>query len=360
MISAIDPTKLTVSEIGGQIGSVVPVVMIWVLDFKPSATPGEFREFIATVAIVNFLAMVMLLTLHLRGFFYKAYARLAYDLDVDLLESDEEEEEDPEGAARRRRQISRDAAATRLPDEPMEASYRATSKLQPPREQSPRKQSPQERTIPRWVYLWQVTKFLTTALMSFIVSLAGFYGDPAHTQFLAAAKLASDFVGRVSSLPLVRSEHFGTGPWHRVLAATVAARVLMVAVMFAQLWRPVLAEQMFVTVWCLFAILDRMMATLSDVTCGAFVEVKDRKFVSRLTFFFGFGGMIFGLGIAAVLAVSMASRMDKPGTALLGAGSHGFTWDPYSLGLDHHDPAGGFGKGRAIRAAVPHFVLQAR
>lgn len=359
MISAIDPTKLSFMEMGGQIGSVVPIVMIPALHFKPSATAKEFREFIVTVIIVNFSAMVMLLSLHVRGFFYKAYARLAYDPDTDLSDLREDSKE-----VARRRQMSECAADTRLLDEPIEASYKAASRqltpAAPERESSPQEHSPKESGIPSWAYLWQITKGHTTALMAFIVSLAGFYGDPAHTQFLASAKLASDFLGRASSLPLVRSEYFGTGPWHRFLVATVVARVIMAAVMLAELWSPVLPRPIFISMWCLFAILDRMVATLSDVTCGAFVEVKDRKFVSRLTFFAGYGGVISGLAAAALLEVSMASRVDESGAALLGIDGPGPTWDLHPVGLHHHGLAGGLSEGRAFRTAASHFALRPR
>jgi len=374
MISAIDATKLTVAEMGGQVGSVVPIVMIWMLDFKPSATRAEFREFVVVVAIVNFLGMAMLLTLHKRGLFDKAYVRLAYGLDTRCSESDEEEEEEKE--IKWRRQVSKEAGETRLQDEPMESSYRRASKevtpllalpgqnhmsqKRSPREGARRELSSRQLAIPNWVYIWQATKCLMTALMSFIVSLAGFYGNSAHTQFLASVKLASDFVGRASALPLVRSECFGTGPWHRFLVSTAVARVAMVAIMLAQLWRPVVPEPIFVALWCLFAVLDRMMSTLSDVTCGAFVTMKQRKFVSRLSFFTGFGGLILGLSVAALLGTSMASRMDKSGTALLGTGSQGFLWEPCPLGLHRCGLAGDVGWGRYLRVAVPHFAMDPR
>lgn len=329
MISAIDPTKLVFSELGGQIGSVVPIVMISLLDFKPSATTTEFRQFIATPVIVSFSAMVVLMTLHLSGFFYKAYLRLTYDLDEDDLQEDAEEVE-------RVRQTSRQAAETRLLDEPIEFSHKAASRQATPEAEpvSPltRTFSTMRRSVPGWVYTWQIVKGFTTLLMAFMISLAGFYGDPAYTQFLASIKLASDFVGRASSLPLVKSSAFGTSPWHRFLAATVVARALMVAVMVAQLGGDVVPKPMFIAVWCSFNMLDRMMATFADVTCGAFVEVKDRRFVSRLTFFFGFGGLLLGLGVSALVAVPMARRMDI-GTNMLDMGNSptGPNWDLKSV-----------------------------
>jgi len=318
MISAIDPTKLVFSELGGQIGSVVPIVMISLLDFKPSATPPEFRRFIATPVFVSFFAMVVLMVLHLRGFFHKAYLGLARDLDEDDLPEAAEE-------AERVRQTSHQAAVTRLLDEPIEFSHRALSRQATPEAEpsSPvvRTFSTTRRSVPGWVYRWQAWKGFTTLLMAFMVSLAGFYGDPAYTQFLASIKLASDFVGRASSLPLVRSSYFASGPWHRFLAATVVARVLMVAVMVAQLGADVVPKPVFIALWCSFSMLDRMVATFADVTCGAFVEVRDRRFVSRLTFLFGFGGLILGLCVSALVAVPMERHMDKMGKVLLDMGS---------------------------------------
>jgi len=313
MISAIDPTKIVFCEIGGQIGSVVPIVMISVLDFKPKATPREFREFIAIPVIVSFSAMAVLMVLHLSGFFYKAYLRLAYDLEEDDLQKDVEE-------AERVRQTSRQAATKKLLDEPIEFSLKAASRQATPEAEpvSPVRRSffTMRRSVPGWVYKWQIGKGFTTVLMAFMISLAGFYGDPAYTQFLASSKLASDFVGRASSLPLVKSSYFSASPCHRFLAAAVVARVVMVAVMVAQLGGDVVPKPVFLVVWCSFNMLDRMTAAFVDVTCGAFVEVKDRRFVSRLTFFFGFGGLILGLGVAALVAVPMARHMDKFGTLL--------------------------------------------
>jgi len=273
-----------------------------------------------------------LMVLHLSGFFYKAYLRLAYDLEEDDLQKDVEE-------AERVRQTSRQAATKKLLDEPIEFSLKAASRQATPEAEpvSPVLRSSfftMRSSVPGWVYKWQIGKGFTTVLMAFMISLAGFYGDPAYTQFLASSKLASDFVGRASSLPLVKSSYFSASPCHRFLAAAVVARMVMVAVMVAQLGGDVVPKPVFLVVWCSFNMLDRMTAAFVDVTCGAFVEVKDRRFVSRLTFFFGFGGLILGLGVAALVAVPMARHIDKLGM-LLGTGDQptGPNWSLKSVRL---------------------------
>jgi len=358
VISAIDPTKLIFSELGGQMGSVIPLVVFSVAGFQPSATTAEFRHVVAVVLFFNFVALATLAALHYYALFDKAFARLAMDL-----------EEDPQEAAAQalHLQVSKEANETKLLDEPMGCSYEAASRQSTPSSPSVEvdksSQSPSSRrNIPSFVYRWQISKGFMNMFVSFVVSMASFYGDPAMTQFLALIKLSSDFLGRLCALPLVRSEQFRNGPWVKLTMTTLVVRVMLFTLLVVQLGIPVLPKPVFFVVWCTFALLDRMMSTLSDVTCGAYVEVQDRKFVSRLTFFCGFGGLILGLGLAAMVAFPMIHHKKKTGPVI--------HQDVRLQQLHEVAPAGDLDldimashaarTARAVGAAALHFALQPR
>mmetsp|Transcript_56407 Transcript_56407/g.152149 ORF Transcript_56407/g.152149 Transcript_56407/m.152149 type:complete len:526 (+) Transcript_56407:83-1660(+) len=370
IICALDPTKLIFAEVGGQFGSVIPFVVITTMGFTPSATQQEFRAFVSPVIFVLVLAAITLLTLQFSGFFHKAHVRLAADLDGDAINGTEEDAQ---------RQVSRQAADTRLFDEPMDCSYRAASRQATPTGPASRETTPvadqlqpalvgptfslltQRPNIPGWVYKWQFAKGATTAVQSFTMALTCFYGNSKFSQYLASVKLLTDFAGRVTSLPMVKSEQFHAGPWHRFLIATVVVRFVLFAMFMYQLWSPVLPSAVFVALWCFYGYTDRMMSTFSDVTCGAFVEMADRRYVSRLTFMFGFGGLVVGLGFAIAVALPMAQHVGEtrisrfafavvPSARALVAGP-GF---PGGAGAPS---SGDHGAARALRAAAHRFVL---
>lgn len=358
IICAFDPTRLIFAEVGGQFGSVVPFVTITLMGFKPSATQQEFREFVSPVIFVLVLATTTLLTLQLSGFFERAHVRLAADLDGDAIDDSE---------------VSKQAADTRLLDEPMECSYRAASRQATPTGDASRQATPpvapplpvgptpsmfaSRPSVPGWVYRWQFAKGATTAMQSFTMALTCFYGDSMFSQYLASVKLCTDFAGRLTSLPMVRSEQFHAGPWHRLLVTTVVVRVSLFAMFMYQLWSPVLPSALFVALWCFYGYTDRMMSTFSDVTCGAFVEMTDRRYVSRLTFMYGFGGLVVGLGLAVTVALPMAHHLGKSraseGAAAVVPSSLALVSGP-DLPLGS---ASDHGAAYALRAAAHHFAL---
>merc|ERR1719291_1059401 len=208
-------------------------------------------------------------------------------------------------------------------------------------------------SIPGWVYWWQFAKGATTAIQAFTMALTCFYGDSMFSQHLASVKLCTDFAGRLTALPMVKSEQFQAAPWHRFLVATVVVRVLLFATFMYQLWSPALPKELFVVLWCVYGYIDRLMSTFSDVTCGAFVEMTDRRYVSRLTFMFGFGGLVLGLGFSIAVALPLAQHV-APGRVSRGIHALALVAVPAFSGASGAVDRGAV---RALRVAAHHFAL---
>jgi hypothetical protein len=296
LISLVDPKKLMHAEIGNQLGQALPLLVFYVASFEPTATDAEFRHVLCTIVVVCIFSILIFGAIH----FTTSLDEACLGLSADLMEPSRQ---DPSGEGEQAQSGQGSAQQTASRPGDVGDKERPISSQEEQEEEEETAPAEGHRQTPRWVYIWMTTKMFTTALQASVMSLAAYFGDPAHTQFLACAKLAAEFLGRMVALPACQS--FSTAPWHRFLAVTVAIRVVFALLFYAELEKERLSPSIFTFMWTTFAFLDRFANTLVDVSAGTNVETRDRKFVSRVTFAFGFAGLVLGLAVAAAIVIPL-------------------------------------------------------
>jgi len=269
LVAALDPGKLILSEMGKDMGGLLPIVVFAAFGLSPQeASPDSVSHALSTILVVCiasslFFAMISFSTEALN----KGYRRLSYGIPKDDLN-----------------------------DSNMMSQRQTT-------DTTPLQSTPSDGSLPSWIFAWTAAKAATTCIMYLLLSLVPTFGDEANAQLLTVLALALYFFGRLLVIPVRKLDVFERGPMHMTLASSVIVRIALFVVILSP---PGVTTQnrkiFFLSCWCAMAILHQFAASLVDVTVGAYVEVKDRKFGALLCTLASYFGILLGVGFAFIIS----------------------------------------------------------
>lgn len=283
LFAAVDPRMLVLSEMGKDLGGLMPIVIFAALGFSPgrgsarSAKWGIFQKDSSDDASVRLALCTILAVCILTSLFYaflhfntaalnKGYQRLSYDLPKSDLEDLDE--------------VSTERQTT---------------------ETTPLQSAPSDGSWPTWIVTWAAAKGLMTAVMYLALSYVSTLSEN-DSQFLTVLALAMYGFGRILTIPVRRLDIFERGPMHFTLGISVAVRIVLFVITLHAMQTKHVRNAFFLSCWCAMAVSHQFAASLVDITVGAYVEVKDRKFGAMLCTLSSYLGILLGTGGAFVIS----------------------------------------------------------
>lgn len=261
LCAAMAPQLPQFAMIGEQLGAVLPILTLTMLAFEADASLWKFRIALSVVPIVCTLSALVLSYFHFKSeLFEVAYLHLAYKDD---------EEDIPN-------YISEQAV-------PLEEGFKMTTPRQ---------------GVHSWVWYWMVAVGFMSALDGFTISLAPFFGDPTMAQQLALMKMAMNFVGKLSAIPISGLACFQLGPTHKSMTFLVVGYVVLALLIVARLARFNINTMVFLFSWCLLTAWYRFAGSYAIVTMLTYVEIHSRKFVARTNLIVVLGSCLVGVVLA--------------------------------------------------------------
>lgn len=264
LVAALDPEKLIFSEMGKDLGGLLPIVVFAAFGFSPEeASPHSVKLALATILVVCIatslhFAMISFSTAALN----KGYRRLSYGIPKHDLED-----------------------SSTLPE-------RQTT------DTAPLQSTPSDGSLPSWIFAWTAAKAVMTSIMYFALSRVPAFGDEADSQFLTVLALALYGVGRLLVIPVRMLDAFEKGPMHMTLGSSAIVRIALFVAILSMGTAEGIRNISFLSCWCAMAILHQFAASHVDVTVNAYVEVKDRKFGALLCNLASYFGILLGVGFA--------------------------------------------------------------
>lgn len=267
LFAAVDPRMLVLSEMGKDLGGLLPIVFFSILQHsRQYISDNSVRLALVAVLAVCVLTSLFYAGLHATGALKKGYQRLSYDLPKsDLGDLDDNVE-------------------------------RQTT------ETSPLQSTPSDGSLPKWIVAWTTAKGVMTALMYIALSLASTFEGESDGQFLTTLALAMYGFGRLLTIPVRMLDVFEKGPMHLTLGISVVVRIVLFVVILHAIPTLYFRNAFFVCCWCAMAVLHQFAASLVDVTVGAYVEVKDRKLGATICSLSSYLGILLGVGCAFAIS----------------------------------------------------------
>lgn len=271
LMSSWDLQLIAWASLGRELGTVLPVVTYYMLDFQAStATMFEFQRMQIFPGAALFLCSLCGTFMHFSGVWDKAYSRLGYDL-FDDFESDE-----------------------RAP--------RLFSESDPLLDQN----NVDEYGVPLWMSRWLFAMGYNTFLTFLLIPLTCFRGNPDITQQLTLGKLLMDCLARAIAACTARTDIFGLQqPRHYLLIAQQALRTLLFTVLLLSLVGVLpMRNAFFMCVWLIHYFDGSFVASQIEVTTVRFAPVAMRKAVSRRNSQSNYSGLGLALILDVIIVIS--------------------------------------------------------
>lgn len=270
LIAALDPGKLVFSELGKDVGGLLPIVVFGALNFSPqdSHSARSVSLALTTILVVCVASSLCYAVINFgTASLDKGYKRLSYDIPNEDLEGFD-----------------------------MLSNRQST-------DTTPLQSTPSDGSLPKWVFVWTAAKAVMTSIMYLALSLVPSFGGGADSQLLTVLALAMFCFGRLLTIPVRNLDVFAQGPMHLTLGSSVIVRIAVFVVILSYLGtKRQIRNILFLGCWCAMAILHQFAASLVDVTVGAYVEVKDRKFGALLCTLASYLGILLGVGFAFMIS----------------------------------------------------------
>lgn len=282
LVTTLEPELSTYTRLGNQLGSVVPVVALFVLDFRPSASLHDFRLALATVPVLCTIAGIYLTYLHFgHDLFAKAFQRLAYDLDdavPGLQDSGRQYSETTPLVSKSVSGISEEAVSP---------------------------------GVPTWIWYWISSVGVMTTSVTCLLSLSGYFGDESLAQKLCVTQLVVSVIGRLMALPIPSVPTFEDDPWHVIFVTGVFVYFLLAAIVAAHLANVDVHQAIFLLAWGVSFALYNFLSSLVDLTTALYARVERRKLVARRGHLAMVSGGLLGLAISTLLIFADTGRSTK-------------------------------------------------
>eukprot|EP00928_Gymnodinium_smaydae_P093668 TRINITY_DN7797_c0_g1_i1.p1 TRINITY_DN7797_c0_g1~~TRINITY_DN7797_c0_g1_i1.p1 ORF type:complete len:413 (+),score=54.03 TRINITY_DN7797_c0_g1_i1:149-1240(+) len=258
--AAMDPKSLFYSEVGNQVGSLLPVFVFPLLGFQPMSTVERLRLVLSTplilIVCISFIVSYFHFGLDL---FSKAYRRLSYDIENE------------------------------------DGSFpRQTTETTPMLTQKGAEVGPAASDLERWVTLWCASLGVGGFVTFYVLSMIPLVGSAEDAQSLSLAKCIGEFLG---TFFVIAFQQLDGGPFHvTVLLITCVRVALFFYLMYGLLYlKGPAMNAIYDVAWILFNALFSYHRTVVAVQTAAHAEVRNRKAVARMCFGARFGGIFLGM-----------------------------------------------------------------
>lgn len=288
LCAAMDPQLPQFAMIGEQLGAVLPLIIFAYLGFGAESSLLKFKIALSVVpAVCTFVAIVISYLHFHTDLFEVAYEHLAYKDDED--ETNYYASEQPDFRLALSRQISE-----KVPN------YISEQAVPSPTDLLADTLTPRDG-VPSWIWTWMTAVGFMSALDGFTLSLVPFFGDPGMAQQLALMKLAMNFLGKLSAIPISSMTCFQHGPLHQLMAFLVTSYGLLALVLVAKLAKFKVETHVFLLSWCLFTAWYRFSCSLAIVTMLTYVKIQYRKLVARSNLIAALTNVLLGVILALVV-----------------------------------------------------------